>query len=111
MPREQTARVSPTAYATGYFWFRQGMSHPAFATPQGKKLDRALRVLTGVTRRLSGFSLDALMLARHKGIDAQLAKALDSGKVGQSIEIRSEYPRVGKEVDGQFRYGWSRTYK
>ncbi|HEY9545890.1 MAG TPA: class I SAM-dependent methyltransferase [Solimonas sp.] len=87
MPREQTARVSPTAYATGYFWFRQGMSHPAFATPQGKKLDRAFRVLTGVTRRLSGFSLDALMLARHKGIDAQLAKAIDSGKVGQVIEI------------------------
>jgi O-methyltransferase involved in polyketide biosynthesis len=82
-----TARVSPTAYATGYFWFRQGMSHPAFATPQGKRLDRAFRILTGVTRRLSGFSLDALMLARHKGIDAQLAKAIESGKVGQVIEI------------------------
>src|SRR3546814_16509204 len=27
------------------------------------------------------------MLARHKGIDAQLAKAIDSGKVGQVIEI------------------------
>lgn len=83
----KTARVSPTAYATGYFWFRQGMSHPAFATPQGKKLDRAFRVLSGVTRRLSGFSLDALMLARHKGIDAQLAKAIESGKIGQVIEI------------------------
>ncbi|NGY04813.1 class I SAM-dependent methyltransferase [Solimonas terrae] len=87
MAREQTARVSPTAYATGYFWFRQGMSHPAFATPQGKRLDRAFRVLTGVTRRLSGFSLDALMLARHKGIDAQLSKAIDSGRIGQVIEI------------------------
>lgn len=87
MAREQTARVSPTAYATGYFWFRHGMSHPAFATPQGKKLDRAFRLLTAVTKRLSGFSLDALMLARHKGIDAQLAKAIESGKVGQVIEI------------------------
>lgn len=82
-----TARVSPTAYATGYFWFRHGMSHPAFATPQGKRLDRAFRVLTGVTRRLSGFSLDALMLARHKGIDAQLGKAIESGGIGQVIEI------------------------
>src|SRR3546814_15789879 len=63
------------------------MTHPAFATPQSKKLDRAFSVLTGVTHRLSGFSLDALMLARHKGIDAQLAKAIDSGKVGQVIEI------------------------
>lgn len=83
----KTSRVSPTAYATGYFWFRQGMSHPAFATKQGKKLDRAFALLTRVIRRLSGFSLDALMLARHKGIDAQLAKAIDSGKIGQVIEI------------------------
>ncbi|HET8883205.1 MAG TPA: class I SAM-dependent methyltransferase [Solimonas sp.] len=82
-----TARVSPTAYATGYFWFRQGMSHPAFATPRGQRIDRMFRAFTAVTRRLSGFSLDALMLARHKGIDAQLAKAIESDKVGQVIEI------------------------
>src|SRR3546814_11896231 len=84
------------------------MSHPAFATPQGKKLDRAFRVLTGVTRRLSGFSLDALMLARHKGIDAQLAKAIDSGKVGQVIEIAAGLSTRGGSL--MLRYGERRRY-
>ena len=87
MSDAKTARVSPTAYATGYFWFRQGMSPAAFATPQGRRLDRVFRVFTATTKRLSGFSLDALMLARHKGIDAQLRKAIERGEVGQVIEI------------------------
>ena len=80
-------RISPTAYATGYMWYRQGLSHAAFVTPQGKRLDRAFGLLTRLTRRLSGVSLDAMMLARHKGIDAVLTRAIDEGRVSQVIEI------------------------
>lgn len=87
MTAAPTARVSPTAYATGYFWYRQGLSHPAFATPQGRRLDRGFRALIRLVRATSGFSLDALMLARHLGIDARLSEAIESGKVGQVIEI------------------------
>jgi O-methyltransferase involved in polyketide biosynthesis len=98
---DKTARVSPTAYATGYFWYRQGLSTAALATSQGRRLDRVFRLFTGATKKLSGFSLDALMLARHKGIDAQLRKAIERGEVGQVIEIAA----------GLSPRGWSFTQR
>lgn len=80
-------RISPTAYATGYFWYRQGLSHPALATEEGRKVDRVVRPMLATVRRLGGFSMDALMLARHRGIDAVLEQAIAEGRVGQVIEI------------------------
>lgn len=82
-----TDRVSPTAYATGYLWYRHGLSTEALVTAEGKRLDRGFRLLTRLTQLLSGVSLDAMMLARHKGIDALLARAIDEGRVTQVIEI------------------------
>lgn len=87
MPRKQGENVSPTAYATGYFWYQHGLSHPALATPQGKLLDRAFGVLIKGTQSLSGVSLQAMMLARHRGLDAVLDAAIDSGHVSQVIEL------------------------
>jgi O-methyltransferase involved in polyketide biosynthesis len=80
-------KISPTAYATGQFWFRQGLSHPAFVTPQGLRLDRYARVVISGLKLFTGISMDALMLARHCGIDARLEAAIDAGKVTQVIEI------------------------
>lgn len=80
-------QISPTAYATGYFWYRHGLSHEAFATARGRRIDFAFELLSRTARLFSGYSIEALMLARHKGIDAQLAKAIESGRVGQVIEI------------------------
>lgn len=83
----KSEQVSPTAYATGYFWYRHGLSHPALATPRGKRLDRGFGLLTRAAKALSGISLEALMLARHRGIDVVLAQAIDEGRIGQVIEI------------------------
>jgi len=80
-------RISPTAHATGYFWVRQGLSHAALATAEGRKADRVVRPMLATIRRLGGFSMDALMLARHRGIDAVLEQAIAEGRVGQVIEI------------------------
>ena len=51
---ESTARLSPTAHATGYLWYRHGLSDAALVTPQGKRLDRGFRALTGLTQKVSG---------------------------------------------------------
>jgi O-methyltransferase involved in polyketide biosynthesis len=83
----RSEKISPTAYATGQFWFRQGLSHAAFVTPQGIRLDRVARAVIGGLKLFSGVSMDALMLARHRGLDARLAAAIDSGEVTQVIEI------------------------
>ncbi|MBI2382538.1 MAG: class I SAM-dependent methyltransferase [Gammaproteobacteria bacterium] len=101
-------KISPTAYATGYFWYRHGLSHPALVTAKGRRLGRAFGVLTAGMRLLGGVSMDALMLARHRGIDALLARAIESGQVQQVIEIAAGLSPRG--WDFMRRYGRTLTY-
>ncbi len=108
MRADPTDRISPTAYATGYLWYRHGLSPAELVTPQGRRLDRGFRALTRLTRVLSGVSLDAMMLARHKGIDAVLMRAIDAGEVTQIIEIAAGLSARGLRM--RQRYGERITY-
>lgn len=100
--------ISPTAYATGELWQRLGLSHPALSTARGRRLDRVFRVLLGAIERFSGVSMEALMQARHRGIDAQLSAAIDSGQVSQVIEIAAGLSPRGWRFGS--RYGAALTY-
>jgi len=95
-------RISPTAHATGYFWYRQGLSHPALATAEGRRIDRIVRPMLLGTRVLGGFSLTALMLARHRGIDRVLGDAIEQGRVGQVIEIAAGLSPRGWDLKRRF---------
>jgi O-methyltransferase involved in polyketide biosynthesis len=103
-----SARISPTAYATGYFWYRHGLSHVALATPEGERFDRIAGKLMLAVRRLGGFSLTALLLARHRGIDAVLSRAIEEGRVGQVVEIAAGLSPRGWDM--KRRYGARLTY-
>lgn len=85
--RADSEKVSPTAYATGYFWHRHGLSHPGLLIPEGRRMDRRFRILMRIVRMVGGVSIPALMLARHKGIDAILSRHVEAGRVTQVIEL------------------------
>jgi O-methyltransferase involved in polyketide biosynthesis len=85
--RAESENVSPTAYATGAFWYRHGLSHRGLLLPQSERAGRSFSVLRALVRLFGGGSLTAMMLARHKGLDAVLARAIDDGRVGQVIEL------------------------
>jgi O-methyltransferase involved in polyketide biosynthesis len=85
--RAESEKVSPTAFATGYFWYRHGLSHAGLVAPEGRKLDRRFGYLIRLIKLVSGTSIEALLLARHKGLDALLARHIDAGKVTQVIEL------------------------
>jgi len=97
-----SAAISPTAYATGYFWYRHGLSTPALTTPQGRRLDRGFRWLSRGIRLASGVSIDALMMARHLGINEVLAQAIDDGRVRQVIEIAAGLSPRGWEFSRRY---------
>lgn len=80
-------KISSTSYATGHMWYRLGLSHEALSTARGKWLDRLFQVLLVALRPIGGLSFDDIMLARHKGIDGILTRAIDDGRIGQVIEI------------------------
>jgi O-methyltransferase involved in polyketide biosynthesis len=83
-----TSRVSPTAHYTAYVWFRNGLSHPALATPMGRILYGALAPLNAAYRRLTGNpDLEANLLARHRTIDSLLERAIASSEIGSTMEI------------------------
>jgi O-methyltransferase involved in polyketide biosynthesis len=79
--------ISPTAHYTGYVWARNGLSHPELASTEGRILFDALWPTMAVTGRLTGYSLEPYLLARHRAIDALLARAIEGGEVGQAIEV------------------------
>jgi O-methyltransferase involved in polyketide biosynthesis len=81
-------RISPTAHYTAYVWYRAGMSHPALTTGLGRMLYTALRPMNvGYERLGTRPSLDQMLLARHRVLDHLLEQAIQSGKVGQVIEV------------------------
>jgi O-methyltransferase involved in polyketide biosynthesis len=98
-------RISPTAYATGYFWYKHGLSHRALATPRGKRLDRPFGLLM---KLLGGDVFKNLMLARHTAIDALLTRAIEDGRISQVIEIAAGLS--GRGVRMTQKYGERLTY-
>jgi O-methyltransferase involved in polyketide biosynthesis len=86
MSESGSAAVSPTAHYTGEAWVKNGLSHPDLATWQGRLLHGALALPNAASRKLGGPTLEGLLLARHRIIDARLEELIDGG-VNQVIEI------------------------
>jgi O-methyltransferase involved in polyketide biosynthesis len=85
-PRGSEA-ISPTAHYTGYVWARNGLSHPALVTREGRALYGAMRPALTLGRALGGPTLESYLLARHRAIDTLLERAIDEGRVTQVIEV------------------------
>lgn len=99
----RSERVSPTAHYTGYTWYRQGWSHPALVTREGRWLHRAMQPFNSLASRLGAPSLDGFLQARHAAIDDLLSSAIEEGRVGQVIEIAAGLSPRG--WDFMRRYG------
>jgi O-methyltransferase involved in polyketide biosynthesis len=81
-----SAAVSPTAHYTGETWVKNGLSHPELATWQGRFLHGALALPNAASRALGGPTLEGLLLARHRIIDARLDELIQGG-VSQVVEV------------------------
>jgi O-methyltransferase involved in polyketide biosynthesis len=104
---KSSGAISPTAHYTGETWVRNGLSRPELATWQGRLFYDALALPNAVSRRLGGPSLEGLLLARHRIIDALLEDLIEGG-VAQVIEAACGMsPRGWRFAE---RYGDALTY-
>jgi O-methyltransferase involved in polyketide biosynthesis len=103
-----SAAISPTAFYTGYIWYRNGLSHPAFLTGEGERLYHLGQPLMRLSRLIGGPTLEGFLLARHRIIDHLLSEAIDSGRVTQVIEIAAGLSPRGWRFTQ--RYGKALTY-
>jgi O-methyltransferase involved in polyketide biosynthesis len=104
---EGSGAVSPTAHYTGETWVRNGFSHPELATWQGRALHRALALPITASRTLGGPTLEGLLVARHRIIDATLDELIQGG-VSQVIEAACGMSPRGWRFSE--RYGERLTY-
>ena len=102
----ESARISPTAHYTGYVWFRNGLGHPAFQTREGQLLYTAVKPMVAAYGLMGGPSLEKMLLARHHAIDSLLERAIESGEVGQVVEVAAGLSPRGY----RFRQRYDVTY-
>jgi O-methyltransferase involved in polyketide biosynthesis len=104
---EGSGAISPTAHYTGETWVRNGLSHPRLATWQGRVLHGTMALPNAASRMLGGPTIDGILLARHRIIDALLDDLIRGG-VGQVIEVACGMsPRGWRFAE---RYGDKLTY-
>ncbi len=104
---EASGAISPTAHYTGETWVRNGLSHPQLATWQGRLFHRSLALPNAASRMLGGPTLEGLLLARHRIIDALLDDLVQGG-VSQVIEVACGMSPRGWRFSE--RYGDRLTY-
>ena len=108
MSRPHPETISPTAHYTGYVWLANGLSDPAFATPQGRLMYQTLRA----PNRLAAFAglptLDGMLVARHRLIDHLLHDAITNHGITQVVEVATGLSPRGWRFRGA--YGDRITY-
>jgi O-methyltransferase involved in polyketide biosynthesis len=100
--------ISPTAHYTGYVWARNGLSHPALKTLEGRLMYEGLRPVFGLGASLLGVSMERYLLARHRAIDSLLTTAIESGAVSQVVELACGMSPRGWRFSN--RYGTALRY-
>ena len=103
MTANNMSRIGPTAHYTAQVWQRHGISHAALSTRMGRILHGMLRPVNRAYERLGKQGLDAMLLARHQGIDRLLERAVDSGAVGQVIELAAGLSPRGMRFARRYR--------
>lgn len=104
---EASGAISPTAHYTGETWVRNGLSHPQLATWQGRALHRSLALPIAASKAAGGPTLEGLLLARHRIIDAILEEKIADG-VSQVVEAACGMSPRGWRFSE--RYGDKLTY-
>jgi O-methyltransferase involved in polyketide biosynthesis len=88
MAIKEASSISPTAHYTAFVWYRNKMSHPTLATAKGRTFFYVAAPLNALSSLLNGgLTLERTLLQRHRIIDHLLGEAIESGRVGQVLEI------------------------
>ncbi len=79
--------ISFTAHYTGAIWHKLGWSHPALASPKGRRYVTLLHPLETVFESVVGGSMRSTLRQRHSLMDRQLDAFLQNHPDAQVLEI------------------------
>jgi len=101
-------RISPTAHYTGRVWLRNGLSHPALATREGRLMFAALEPAMFARRLTHSPTLEDYLVARHRVLDEMLGGVIEERGVTQVLELAAGLSPRGWRFTRD--YGDSLTY-
>ena len=79
--------IGPTAQYTGHVWARNGLSHPALDTNEGRVLYGICQPPMIAAQLIGAPTLESALLARHLAIDSILERAIAAKEIAQVIEV------------------------
>jgi len=98
-----TSRISHTAHYTGTVWERAGLAHPAMRGATRASAFYALEPAMWIGRPLvGGLDLEAVLVQRHRIIDAVLCAAIEDGRISQVVEIAAGLSSRGLRLSERY---------
>ncbi len=81
---DDSTRISPTSWYTGYVWYRHGLAPRQLVQRGGPALFWLVQPLMWVAAPfVGGITLERLLLQRHRILDRLLADAVESGEISK----------------------------
>lgn len=93
---DDSTRISPTSWYTGYVWFRHQLAPRRLVQKGGPAMYWLLQPLMWLAAPfVGGITLERLLLLRHRILDRVLSDAIEAGEVTQVLEIAAGFTGRG----------------
>ncbi|MCP5173534.1 MAG: class I SAM-dependent methyltransferase [Moraxellaceae bacterium] len=99
---KDTSSISFTAHYTGYVWYKNKLSHTAFATQQGFALYQLLRPIEVLAKWVIGSDIKTTLLQRHQLLDRELHQLLGQHPDLQILELACGLSPRGWRVNQEY---------
>jgi O-methyltransferase involved in polyketide biosynthesis len=93
---DDSTRISPTSWYTGYVWFKHGLAPKALVQRGGPAMFWLLQpIMWAAAPFVGGVTLEGMLLQRHRILDRLLEDAIEAGEVSQVLEIAAGFTGRG----------------
>ena len=101
---KDTSSISFTAHYTGYIWYKNKLSHRAFATQKGFVLYQLLKPIEVLAKLFIGSDIKTTLLQRHQLIDRELTQLILLHPDLQILELACGLSPRGWRINQKYPY-------
>ncbi|PTQ90405.1 class I SAM-dependent methyltransferase [Agitococcus lubricus] len=104
MKNNDTSSISFTAHYTGYVWYKNRLSHQAFATKQGFAYYQLLKPIEVLAKGVIGSDIKTTLLQRHQLLDRELTQLIHQHPDLQVLELACGLSPRGWRINKKYPY-------
>lgn len=100
--KKDTSSISFTAHYTGYVWYKNNLSHKAFATKQGLAFYQLLKPIEILAKSFIGSDIKTTLLQRHQLLDRELSQLIGQHPDLQILELACGLSPRGWRINQEY---------